>query len=175
VTTAKGPRLTIVPSIRDDAAAFIDATHRKHGRPTGYLFAVAVADESGKIVGVATVGRPCRALQNGWTCEVTRCSTDGTPNACSALYRAAWRAARGQGYRRMVTFTEADEPGTSLLAAGFIAVATRRARPSGYDTPSRRRTPGRAADRVRWEINAESPPWKVAPRVRLPRGSENAA
>src|SRR5215468_10390775 len=65
-------------------------------------------------------GRPvARALQDGWTCEVLRVATDGAPNACSLLYGAACRAARALGYRRVVTYTLATEPGSSLRAAGF--------------------------------------------------------
>jgi hypothetical protein len=71
-------------------------------------------------VGVVIVGKPvARMLADGWTCEVTRLASDGTKNACSMLYRAAWRAARAMGYRRLVTYTLAEEPGTSLRAAGF--------------------------------------------------------
>lgn len=41
---------------------------------------------------VAIVGRPvARHLDDGWTLEVTRLATDGSANACSALYGAAWR------------------------------------------------------------------------------------
>jgi len=33
-------------------------------------------------------------------------ATDGTQNACSILYAAAWQAARALGYRRLVTYTQ---------------------------------------------------------------------
>ena len=58
-------------------------------------------------------------LADGFTCEVTRLATDGSRNACSMLYRAAWRAARAMGYRRLVTYTLPEEGGSSLRAAGF--------------------------------------------------------
>nr|WP_216624795.1 XF1762 family protein [Paenibacillus foliorum] len=51
--------------------------------------------------------------------EVIRCCTDGTKNAASKLYAAAWHAARAMGYRRLVTYTLIEEPGTSLRAAGW--------------------------------------------------------
>jgi len=35
-----------------------------------------------------------------------RVATDGTPNACSLLYAAAWQAAKALGYRRLVTYTQ---------------------------------------------------------------------
>jgi hypothetical protein len=76
-----------------------------------------------RVVGVVTVGRPvARMLDNGYTLEVTRCCTDGTPHACSKLYAAAWRATRALGYRRLITYTLAEEPGTSLTAAGWRVV-----------------------------------------------------
>jgi hypothetical protein len=73
--------------------------------------------------GVAIVGRPtARRLDDGLTLEVTRVATDGCQNACSALYAAAWRAARAMGYRKIVTFTLDTEPGTSLRAAGWRVI-----------------------------------------------------
>lgn len=60
--------------------------------------------------------------QDGWTAEVTRLCTDGTPNACSHLYAAAWRAARALGWRRLITYTLATEPGDSLRGAGWRLV-----------------------------------------------------
>lgn len=114
------PKLTVVPCDLDEAAAFVKQHHRHHRPGPGGKFAVAVADESGTIRGVAIAGRPvARMSHDGWTLEVTRVATDGCPNACSALYGAAWRAARALGYRRLVTYTLATEPGTSLHAAGW--------------------------------------------------------
>ena len=116
-------RLTITPCTLTDARAYVNANHRHHKAPVGGLFALAVCAEGGAICGVAIVGRPvARQLQDGWTAEVTRVATDGTPNACSALYGAAWRAARALGWRRLVTYTLASEPGTSLVAAGWRVV-----------------------------------------------------
>src|SRR2546430_10749806 len=46
----------------------------------------------------AIVGRPvARHLDDGWSLEVTRTVTDGTPNANSLLYGASWRAAKAMG------------------------------------------------------------------------------
>jgi hypothetical protein len=63
-----------------------------------------------------------RHLDNGWTLEVTRCTTNGTKNAASLLYGAAWRATKALGYRRLITYTLVEEPGTSLKAAGWQAL-----------------------------------------------------
>ena len=59
-------------------------------------------------------------------------------NANSMLYGAAWRAARALGWRRLITYTQAGESGSSLRGAGWRVVAERPARP-GWDCPSRPR------------------------------------
>lgn len=114
--------LTLVPITLTDASAFVKAHHRHHKPPQGGLFAVACALDD-VICGVAIVGRPvARMSADGWTAEVTRLATDGTRNACSILYAAAWRACRALGYRRLVTYILQSEPGTSLVAAGWRCV-----------------------------------------------------
>ena len=55
-----------------------------------------------------------RYLDDGHTLEVNRLCTDGTKNACSFLYAAAWRAARAMGYRKIVTYILDTESGASL-------------------------------------------------------------
>lgn len=114
--------LSIVPCDFAEANAFVAQHHRHHKPIPGTKFCVAVAS-SGAVVGVAMVGRPvARMLDDGWTLEVNRVATDGTKNACSALYSAAWRAARAMGYRKLVTYILGSEPGTSLRAAGWKCV-----------------------------------------------------
>jgi hypothetical protein len=111
--------LELVPITFREANAFIKKHHRHHGIVRGCKFCIGVADEFG-IVGVVTVGRPVsRNLDNGWTAEITRCCTDGTPHAASKLYAAAFRAARAMGYKRVITYTLKSEKGTSLIAAGW--------------------------------------------------------
>ncbi|MEG2252931.1 MAG: hypothetical protein RSC98_07805, partial [Clostridia bacterium] len=53
------------------------------------------------------------------TLEVNRLCTDGTHNACSILYSAAWRAAKALGYQRIVTYTLESEGGASLKASNY--------------------------------------------------------
>lgn len=78
---------------------------------------------NGGLVGVAVAGRPvARHFDDGLTLEVSRTCTDGTPNANSKLYGAIWRAASALGYRRLITYTQADESGASLRGAGFVRV-----------------------------------------------------
>lgn len=145
------PALSLVPVTIGDARAFVALHHRHHPAPVSALFAVAVA-EGERVCGVALVGRPvARMLQDGWTAEVTRCCTDGTPNACSKLYAAAWRAARALGYRRLVTYTLAEEPGTSLRAAGWREVGSVRGR--SWHCPSRPRVDRHPTQKkIRWEV-----------------------
>jgi len=74
----------------------------------------------GELVGVAIVGRPvARHRDDGRTLEVTRLCTNGTKNACSKLYSAAWRAGREMGYERIGTYILSSESGISLRAAGW--------------------------------------------------------
>lgn len=152
---SSGPR--IVPVGRDQAFQFIADWHRHHQPPQGFKFALGVASGS-MPVGVATAGRPvARAFDDGLTIEVTRVATDGTPNACSALYGACWRAARALGYRRALTYTQDGESGASLRAAGWLHAASRAAR-AGWDVPSRRRSEVayQSVGRLLWVIEGES-------------------
>ena len=112
-------RLTLRPITYEGAAQFVDAHHRHHRRPVGHKFSIACYDGD-RLCGVAMVGRPVsRYFDDNLTLEVNRLCTDGTKNACSMLYAAAWRAAQAMGYRRIVTYTLASEPGASLRAAGW--------------------------------------------------------
>lgn len=114
--------LEVVPMTLREARAYVDRIHRHHRAPQGGLFAIGAAEDD-EIVGVVIVGMPvARMLADGYTCEVTRLASDGSRNACSMLYRAAWRAARAMGYRRLVTYTLPEEGGTSLRAAGFALI-----------------------------------------------------
>lgn len=107
------------------------------------------------MVGVAIVGRPvARQSQDGLTAEVKRLATDGTRNACSILYAAAWRAARALGYRRLITYTLPEEGGASLRGAGWRCIGSagggawsRRARPRVDLHPTQQK--------LRWEMGID--------------------
>jgi hypothetical protein len=115
----KSLELEIVPVTFAQANDFVKRHHRHHKPAVGCKFCVGVADV-GRLCGVAIVGRPVsRMLDDGLTLEVTRCCTDGTPNAGSMLYGAARRAARELGYKRIVTYSLPEEGGASLRAAGW--------------------------------------------------------
>ncbi|MGY1773528.1 XF1762 family protein [Blastococcus sp. SYSU D00813] len=147
--------LTIVPVRFEDASNFVAAWHRHHRPPVGHKFSIGVATPDGVLRGVAMVGRPvARYLDDGLTLEVNRTATDGTPNANSALYGAAWRAAKALGYQRLLTYTQAGESGASLRGAGWRVLAERPAR-NGWDMPSRPREDNGAAyvQRTLWEAS----------------------
>lgn len=129
--------LHLQPIAFDEACEFIRSHHRHHLPPVGWKFGIAVNDGE-KVVGVVTVGRPvARHFDNGWTLEVTRCTTDGTAHVASMLYGAAWRAAKALGYKRLITYTLASETGTSIKAAGWKVVGE--AGGGSWNVPSRPR------------------------------------
>lgn len=131
--------LHLTPVRSRDARAFVAMWHRHHQPPAGQIFAIGVADDDGVLCGVAIVGRPvARHFDNGQTLEVTRVAVDGTRNANSMLYAAAWRATSALGYTRLITYTQTGESGSSLRAAGWRVLAERPARP-GWTRPSRPR------------------------------------
>lgn len=121
--------LEIVPITLEEANEFIARNHRHHRPVIGHKFSIGCQEGTGDnehICGVAIVGRPVsRHLDNGWTLEVTRCCTDGTRNACSALYGAAWRAAKALGYKKLITYTLNTESGSSLKGAGWKCIGER--------------------------------------------------
>ena len=143
--------LELTPITLAEAKEYIKQNHRHHGPPVGHKYSIGLRDD-GKLVGVVVVGRPsARGLDDGKTAEATRLCTDGTPNACSMLYSAAWRSARAMGYKRMVTYILNDEPGTSLKASGWKMTGTVKGR--SWSCQSRKRTDKHPlVDKQRWEV-----------------------
>jgi hypothetical protein len=168
--------LRIVPVTFETACQFVAMWHRHHQPPAGCKFCQGVADEAGVLRGVVITGRPVsRMFDDGLTLEVTRAATDGTRNANSKLYAAAWQAAKALGFRRLVTYTyvqiegpvcagvcrhescrliRRSESGASLRASGWAVIAERPARP-GWNMPSRPRDDSRydAIPRTLWEAS----------------------
>ena len=136
----KGPRLTIVPVTWREACAFVDGHHRHHAPPNGHRYSQGVVTtEDGILRGVVITSHPvARHLMDGRTLEVIRSATDGTMNANSCLYGAAWQAAKALGWGRLLTYTQEGESGASLRAAGWRVIGERPAR-GGWDCPSRPR------------------------------------
>jgi hypothetical protein len=153
----------IKPCELKDANEFIARLHRHHKPVVGHRFSIAAEEWTirdsefapnqtyVKRVGVAVVGRPVARM----TCqrsvvEVTRLCTDGTKNACSALYAAAARIAKEMGYQLIQTFILASEPGTSLKAAGWECAGGSAG--GEWNRPSRggRRTDQPMEPKVKW-------------------------
>ena len=150
-------KLHLVPIGVEAAKKFVVRHHRHNRAPLRAFFAVSVADDQEVTHGVAIAAQPVsRMLMDGWTCEVQRCCTDGTFNACSMLYGAISRAAKALGYRRLTTYTLATECGASLRASGWTIAGSVRAR--GWANENRDRididlfgATRVIADRFRWE------------------------
>lgn len=132
--------LRLVPVDWQTARGFCRSWHRHHPNPPpGHIFRVGVSTDDDVLVGVAIVGRPvAQAYQDGLTIEVNRTVTDGHANANSMLYGAVARAGFALGYRRIITYTQDGESGSSLTAAGWRVVAQRPPR-KGWSAPSRPR------------------------------------
>ena len=133
------------------AKVYIASYHRHHPPPVGHKFSLA-ALKNGKLVGVVVVGRPSsRALDARGYLEVTRSCVDGTRNANSFLYAAAYRESVKRGHSIIITYTQSGESGASLRAAGYRVDAILAPR-KGWDCPSRPRN-GNSNDnitRIRW-------------------------
>lgn len=130
-------RLSVIPITLAEANAFVAEHHRHHKPVVGHKFSIGAAS-GGEVVGVAIVGRPvARFLDDGFTLEVNRCATDGTKNACSLLYSSAWRAVKGMGFTRLITYVLDTETGTSLKASNWRLVHQTQAR--GWSRPKRPR------------------------------------
>ncbi|WP_072032337.1 XF1762 family protein [Erwinia sp. 9145] len=149
--------MVIVPVTFRRASDFVRDLHRHNKPPTGHKFSIGLEDD-GVLVGVAMAGRPvARHFDDGLTIEVNRTCTDGTRNANSMLYGAVRRAAWGMGYQRIITYTQADESGASLRAAGFNQVKKLPARSSWFDSSvklkaSRDPVGNGGVERVLWEV-----------------------
>ena len=129
--------LTLSPIGLAESAAFVLAKHRHHKPPRGHKFSIAAA-VGDTVVAVVIVGRPtARHNDDGYTLEVTRLCSDGTPNCCSFLYAAAWRAAKAMGYTRLITYILDTETGASLRAANWRCVGASKG--DSWSRPSRPR------------------------------------
>lgn len=159
--------LSLQPVDFSEACDFVARLHRHHRPPLGSKLQIGVNDGE-KLVGVIIAGRPIgRRLDDGVTLEVTRCCTDGTPNACSILYGAAWRAAKALGFSRMVTYTLPEEGGASLKAAGwrFIGMAGK-VGGGGWSCSTRPRLDDHpTCEKWRWEVVTVEPTNRIREKV----------
>lgn len=138
----------IRPCTVKQAMKWVRETHRHLPKIQGGLFAAAWEHDR-EIVGVAIAGNPSRVWQAQRKIVISRVSTLGAKNACSALYGALCKAAKALGYVEAWTYTLPEEDGTSLRAAGFEFMGTTRG--GSYNRPSRhRKEPVRDEPKGRW-------------------------
>lgn len=147
--------LQIIPITFREAVEFIGEWHRHHPKATGHKFSIGLARRH-ELVGCAIVGRPvARCYDDERTLEVNRtCVADDVPNGNSMLYAAAWRAAKALGYRRLITYTQEGESGSSLRGAGWRVVAERPARDGlGWASRGMQRKHADGVARTLWEAS----------------------
>lgn len=154
-----GPRLRVVPVELTDANAFVAALHRHHQPAQGHRFSLGVVrEEDGVLVGVAIVGRPvARKVHPRRVLEVVRLCTDGTYNACSALYAAAARAGKAMGFDSIQTYTLPQEGGASLRASGWVCEGEAGGGQWKHTDGKPRRTDQPISVKARWRKNLNDP------------------
>ena len=148
--------LELVPLSLREANDFVEQYHRHNGRTArdGGKFAIGAGTENG-LAGVAIVGRPlARLLNDGYTAEVLRlCVQPEQPkNVCSMLYSACWRAWRGMGGRKLVTYTLQTESGASLRGAGWKIVGEVKGGSWHRENRAREWQPIYGQKKFRWEV-----------------------
>ena len=128
--------MIIRPLTLAQANDYVEKNHRHHKKAQGHRFSIACVAcdvESSysrqetvmEIIGVAIIGRPvARECNQYHTAEVTRLCTNGGKNVCSFLYAAAARICREMGFAKIQTYILDEEPGTTLIAAGWEYEAT---------------------------------------------------
>lgn len=146
-------RMRVIPLDLDEANALVERWHRHHDPVRGHKFSIGVS--IGEVIhGCAIVGRPVSRFEQagGLTLEVNRCATDGTRNACSMLYRAAWRVVSAMGYLRLITYTLPEEGGASLRGAGFKLLG--KAGGGSWNRESRPRVDmAPTQEKFKWEVS----------------------
>ena len=153
--------MKVRPATFREACDFVAQLHRHNKPPRGHKFSLKLVDELDDIVGVAMVGRPiARHYDDGFTAEINRTCTDGARNANSQLYGACARTCKAMGYNSVITYTQADESGASLRAAGFVRVKELEPRKSWAESSvalrGRRAVEGTGGvARVLWRITFE--------------------
>lgn len=152
------------------AREWIVKVHRRIPQLTGAMWCIGLW-EGVEMRGLAVVGRGARMLDvpagdRIETLIVSRVAVvDGTPNGCSMLYGACSRAARAMGTSGLATYIHEDEPGTTLIAAGWI----RDEKPTSGGEHSREKRPRKKAldakPKIRWWA-----PWSEQAQTKLAKG-----
>lgn len=163
-------RMRIVPMLVDDAKNIVRLWHRHLPEPPPRPRYAIGAVKNGQLVGVALIGRPGgRGIPQYEVAEITRCATDGTRNAGSALYGACARLCKAAGFWKVVTYNLDAEGGASLRAAGFVRVADVKGR-EHVRADGAPRLNANTDDKGRWErVLNERVPAYVVPTADVPQ------
>lgn len=141
-----------------EACGFIARHHRHHVPPQGGIVALGLWEDE-KLVGIGILGRPlARAAQMNGDAELIRlCVLPDVAHAASALQARMKRVAQSLGFRRMLTYTLADEAGTSMRAAGMQRDIDL-TRGGEWTTPTRKRLAAihPTARKIRWWTELKS-------------------
>ncbi len=147
--------MTIVPITLAECRSFVLKHHRHNNPPVGHKFSIGLVSDEGKLIGVASAGRPvARMLAKRTVLEINRTCTTGEKNANSMLYGAIRKAAVAMGYTVIYTYTQDSESGASLRAAGFREDAKLKAKPNWHEAS------------FRGSLNSEKESTTSAPRIR---------
>ncbi len=148
-------QLELRPVSFAQARSFVGRYHAHCGMPTAWRFGQAIFNGQ-TMVGVVTAGNPVARAYNGrGIVEVNRlCVRRDVAsalrwNAASQLLGWAARTAEQRGFSSIISYTRADEPCTSLTAAGYVREAVVRGR-SWHSARRRRRNTNALVDKVRW-------------------------
>jgi hypothetical protein len=159
--------LWVVPVQLEKANEYVENVHRQHFATPMGRWAIACVDTTGYVHGVVIIGNVlARAFDDGLAAEVLRCCTDGTPNAPSILYAAAWKAVKFMGFRHMYTYTlgpEFNENGASLKSLKDMGWVLEDSAAGGapWNHKSRSTKTGEklppGLKKLRWAIHAQDP------------------
>lgn len=183
-STTPGLLIELVPLTRAKANAYV-LKHHRHNDPVRSDFFRVGAAVNGALVAVCIAATPnAPEFQKVPTiAEVTRLCTDRTKNVGTKLLGAIRSAALALGYRRLVSYTRIDEPGTVYRAAGWWPTA--KVPKKRRDTGNRRArylpgmmpaTKAEEIAHVRWETGPDAAP-ELSELAHLGRrkGAANAA
>lgn len=154
---------------REQANAVVSQWHSHH-KPIKIDILRCGAFIDGEIVGVA-IGAllVAPALARGLTTiEVVRVACrGGDKNVASRLIASVWNSAKALGFTRGISYTRADELGTSYKAAGWVATA--RVKAKAWTTgnhnvwlPGLHKPATEVVDRIRWEVGPQASTTRVA-------------
>ena len=87
--------------------------------------------------------------------EISRCCTDGTPNAISKLYGTVFNIARLMGFERVQTYTLPEEGGASMRAVGMTLALTTPGGQWVHTDGKARRTDQPTSPKSKWVKNLD--------------------